>query len=120
MMRPSHIILAEDEELVAMALADFLVAEGFRVTITQNGLEALNAEGKDAADLLLTDMRMPVMDGESLIRAIRMERPNLPIIATTGYSDVVPQEVPGLMVVMYKPYSFRALAARIRALLPPQ
>ena len=115
-----HIILAEDEELVAMALADFLESEGFRVTITHNGAQALEAEEADAADLLLTDMRMPVLDGEGLIRRIRAGRPNLPIIATTGYSDFLPKEVPGLMAVMRKPYSFRALAVCIRALLSAQ
>lgn len=115
-----HIILAEDEELVAVALADFLESEGFRVTITHNGAQALEAEEKDAADLLLTDMRMPVLDGEGLIRTIRAGRPNLPIIATTGYSEFLPQEVPGLMLVMHKPYSFHALVDSIRALLPLQ
>ncbi len=116
-VRP-HIILAEDEGLVAAALAEFLEAEGFRVTITHNGMQALEAEEKDAADLLLTDMRMPVLDGKGLIQNIRDGRPNLPIIATTGYSDFLPKEVPGLMVVMHKPYSFKALVERIRGLLP--
>ncbi|WP_377810304.1 response regulator [Azospirillum sp. A29] len=74
-VRP-HIILAEDEELVAAALAEFLETEGFRVTITHDGVQALEAEEKDAADLLLTDMRMPVLDGEGLIRSVRAGRPN--------------------------------------------
>lgn len=113
-----HVLLAEDEDLVAMAVADLLETEGFRVTVASNGLEAIEADAVDPADLLFTDMRMPVMTGEVLIRLIRQRRPDLPIIVTTGYSEHLPKEEPGRLVILRKPYALSALKPTITALLP--
>ncbi|WP_455179406.1 response regulator [Azospirillum melinis] len=112
-----HVLIAEDEDLVAMAVGEFLESEGFRVTVTHNGLEAIEADTADPADILLTDMRMPVMGGEALIRIIRQRRPELPIVVTTGYSEHLPAEEPGRLTVLRKPYSLSVLAPTITALL---
>lgn len=117
MRNPPHVLLAEDEELVAMVVAEVLESEGFRVTVTHNGLAAVEADAADPADLLLTDMRMPVMNGEALIRILRQQRPDLPIVVTTGFSDHLPEEEPGRLVVLRKPYSLSALIPAITALL---
>lgn len=116
----THLLVAEDEYLAAMALIEILEAEGFRVTLAHNGVEALEVDEKDPAALLLTDMRMPVMGGGALIRTIQLRRADLPIIVMTGYSEYLPQEVPGRLIVLRKPYSLSALAAHVRALLPRQ
>lgn len=81
-----RILLAEDESLIAMTLADALEAEGYSVTVTGNGAAALvEARQMDPAfDLLVTDLNMPLMSGEDLIRTLRLERPELPIIVITG------------------------------------
>ncbi|MBF5096203.1 response regulator [Azospirillum sp. INR13] len=118
MIIPHHLLIAEDENLAAMALIESLEAEGFRVTLVHNGVEALEVDEKDPAALLLTDMRMPVMGGGALIRTIRLRRADLPIIVMTGYSECLPQEVPGRLIVLRKPYSLSALAGHVRALLP--
>lgn len=117
MLGSSHVLLAEDEDLVAMVVAEVLESEGFRVTVTHNGLAAIEADAADPADLLLTDMRMPGMDGEALIRIIRQRRPNLPVVVTTGYSEQIPDEEPGRLMVLRKPYSLSALIPVITALL---
>ncbi|WP_377810311.1 response regulator [Azospirillum sp. A29] len=112
-----HVLLAEDEDLVALVVAEILESEGFRVTVTHNGLEAIEADAADPADILLTDMRMPVMGGEALIRMIRQRRPDLPIIVMTGYSEHLPDEEPGRLTVLRKPYAVSALAPTVRAIL---
>lgn len=112
-----HVLLAEDEDLVAMVVAEVLEFEGFRVTVTHNGLAAVEADAADPADLLVTDMRMPVMDGAALIRIIRQRRPDLPVVVTTGFSEHIPDEKPGRLVVLRKPYSMSALTAMVKALL---
>ncbi|MGR0185416.1 response regulator [Azospirillum aestuarii] len=117
MREPPHVLLAEDEDLVAMVVADYLESEGLRVTVTHNGLEAVEADAADPADLLLTDMRMPVMSGEALIRIIRQRRPDLPVVVMTGFSEHIPAEEPGRLVVLRKPYSLSALVRVITALL---
>lgn len=113
----SHVLLAEDEDLVALVVSEVLESEGFRVTVTHNGLEAIEADAADPADLLLTDMRMPVIDGEALIRILRQRRPGLPVVVTTGFSEYLPNEEPGRLVVLRKPYSLSALVPVITALL---
>lgn len=62
-----HVLIAEDENLVALAMAFVLESEGYRVTVACNGAEAVESDVDDPADILITDMRMPVMDGAALI-----------------------------------------------------
>lgn len=112
-----HILIAEDEDLVALALAGMLEDHGYRVTVAHNGLEALELDESDPAALLVTDMRMPVMDGNSLIRLIRQRRSGLPIVVMTGYSDSIPREEPGRLVVLTKPFMTGALLKAIENLL---
>ncbi|CAO3408572.1 response regulator [Azospirillum largimobile] len=112
-----HILLAEDEVLVAMLVAEVLESEGFRVTVTHNGLEAIGADTADPADLLLTDMRMPVMNGAALIRILRQRRPDLPVVVTTGFNEHLLEEEPGRLVLLRKPYSLSALIPAITAML---
>jgi len=118
MLNHPHLLIAEDENLTATALAEFLEAEGYRVTLTQNGVQALEVDEKDPVALLLTDMRMPVMGGEALIRMIRRRNAELPVIIMTGYSEYIPQEVPGRLIVLRKPYSLSTLVHHVRSLLP--
>lgn len=112
-----HILMAEDEALGALVLADHLEQQGFRVTVTANGQMALGAEAKDPADILLTDMRMPVMDGAELIRRIRRSRPNLPVVVTTGNAETIPPEEARRMVVVHKPFSLAVVAKIVQAVL---
>jgi CheY-like chemotaxis protein len=114
-----HILVADDEDLVAMALSEVLEAEGFRVTMTHNGQEAIDADALDPADLLVTDMRMPVLGGRALIETLRERRPNLPIIVMAGYSEHLPNEEPGRLVVLRKPFSMSALVRKAVVLLRP-
>ncbi|PGH58614.1 hypothetical protein CRT60_05600 [Azospirillum palustre] len=112
-----HVLIAEDETLVALAMAFVLESEGYRVTVACNGAEAVEADVDDPADILITDMRMPVMDGAALIRTIRERRPELPIIVVSGFSEHLPRPEPGRLVVMRKPYDVTAMAPAITALL---
>jgi len=82
---PVHIIVAEDEVLAAMALEDFLSRKGFRVTLAQDGQEAIERYREDPADAVITDLRMPRMDGRALIRELRAQDSALPLVVMTGY-----------------------------------
>ena len=80
-----HILVAEDEPLAAMALEDFLSLKGFRVTVAANGAEALDRYGREQVDALVTDLRMPRMDGRALIRELRAQSATLPLVVMTGF-----------------------------------
>ena len=81
-----RVLLAEDEALIALSLADLLEAEGHDVVLAPDGAEALDAARRlgDALGALVTDLNMPRMGGEDLIRAVRAERPGLPVVVVTG------------------------------------
>lgn len=112
-----HVLVAEDEDLVALVVAEMLEAAGFRVTVVQNGQKAIEADAADAADLLVTDMRMPLLGGEALIRCLRQRRTDLPIIVMTGYSELLPDEEPGRLIILRKPFPLEALVHHVGRLL---
>src|SRR5918998_6176059 len=81
-----RVLVAEDEALIALSLADLLEAEGYDVTLAPDGADALEAARRmgDALDVLVTDLNMPRLGGEALIRELRAERPGLPVVVVTG------------------------------------
>jgi CheY-like chemotaxis protein len=81
-----RVLVAEDEALIALSLADLLEAEGYEVALAPDGADALDTarELGDALGVLVTDLTMPRMGGEDLIRALRAERPGLPVVVVTG------------------------------------
>jgi len=85
MPEPIHILVAEDEALAAMALEDFLSIQGYRVTVAGDGIEAMERYSEDPPDALITDLRMPRMDGHALIREMRARDATLPVVVMTGF-----------------------------------
>ncbi|MDO9712206.1 response regulator [Paracraurococcus lichenis] len=79
-------LLAEDEALIALSFTDILEAEGCQVTVASDGAQALAVARRmgDTLDVLVTDLNMPNMTGEDLIRTLRAEQPGLPIVVVTG------------------------------------
>ena len=123
-----RVLLAEDEALVALALADCLEAEGHEVTVAADGAEAL-AMARELGcrvDLLVTDLRMPRLGGEGLIRALWAERPGLPVLVVTGSAPpggaaALRREAGdrGPLALLHKPVEYDALAAALRRVAEP-
>jgi two-component system, cell cycle response regulator CpdR len=85
----SRILLAEDEEALRAFIARALAQDGHEVVATADGGEALDVLTREQGrfDLLLTDIRMPVMDGIALALAAARDHPDLTILLMTGYAD---------------------------------
>ncbi len=81
-----HVLLAEDEPLVALTVGELLTDAGYRVTVAHDGIEAVDAYAADPADILVTDVRMPRLDGLDLTARLRETNPNLPVVITTGHA----------------------------------
>ena len=85
-----RIVLCEDEPLLLSRLQRMIegLESGFTVVgLAENGREALEALSETGADLLVTDIRMPVMDGIELIKKLQEEQPRLECMLISGYGD---------------------------------
>ena len=118
-----QLLISEDEALIALSLADRLEAEGFDVTLAFDGAEALATARQmgSALGTLVTDLNMPRMAGEDLIRALRAERPGLPVVVLTG--SAAPGGVQALashggghgpLVLLHKPVDFTHVVQAVR------
>lgn len=84
----AHILVVDDEASICEFLTRLLGDSGYRVTATTNAVEALRWGAQEKApDLLLTDFKMPVMDGQVLSARLREKHPDLPVLYLTGFSD---------------------------------
>ena len=81
-----RVLMAEDERLAAEVIEEALAEAGFEVLAANDGQEAFELAANGAGfDLLLTDLRMPRLDGKELIAKLRAERPDLPVVVMTGF-----------------------------------
>ena len=84
----STILVVDDEKNIRSGLAEAISLEGYDVIEAENGKIAWEKMNTNNVDLLLTDLRMPEMTGEELIRKVRASYPKLPIIVLTGHGTI--------------------------------
>ena len=85
-----HILIADDEELTRKGIISSIDWDALGITkidCADDGFHALECTKNDPPDILLTDVRMPRMDGIELSRRLREQNPDCPIIFMSGYSD---------------------------------
>jgi CheY-like chemotaxis protein len=108
----TKVLLVDDERCLVEALCTLLVDEGFEVSAASNGRDALERLSTFAADVVVSDVMMPIMDGQQLLRHIRdqPETHSLPVILMTA------AHVPAAagVAVLRKPFHADALVAEIR------
>lgn len=111
-----RLLIVEDEDSIAIPLADGLRREGFEVERVATGADALAAP---EPDLMLLDLRLPDMDGYAVAREVRT-RSRVPIIMVTARGEEVDRVV-GLEIgaddYVVKPFGLRELIARINAVM---
>jgi len=83
-----RILIVDDDPSQAATLARVLELEGYRTSVAAGGAEALAAVGRGPVDLVLTDLKMPGMDGLELFRRLREERPGLPVLIVTAHGTI--------------------------------
>ena len=83
-----NILLVDDEESILRVIGDFLVDCGHEVTAACDGKEALSLlEQRPDIELIVSDIRMPRMNGLDFLRAVRVRFPGAPVILITGHGD---------------------------------
>jgi|SRR5689334_6428889 CheY-like chemotaxis protein len=114
----ARILLAEDDEALRALCARALRMDGHEIATACDGAEALDVIARDDAsfDLLLTDIRMPIMDGIALALAAARDYPTLTILLMTGYADQR-ERAHGLDAIIHdviaKPFSVTTLRGAV-------
>ena len=110
------ILIADDEEQLALAVKIRLQSRGYQVRTAANGRQALELIAQSPPDLLILDVLMPVMDGYSCLREInaRVGRGKLPIIVLTARDRMKDLfELEGIEDYVIKPFDHEDLLVRI-------
>ena len=84
----ANILLIDDETIALSNLTHVLQREGYAVTACKSGEDGLAAIQKNAFDLVLTDLKMPGIDGIEVLRHIRATTPDVPVIMITGHATL--------------------------------
>jgi len=111
-----HILVVDDEEAVGYVFERYLAIKGYRVSVAYSGEQALDSFRADKPDLVITDYKMPGMNGDELLRRLRALQPGLPAVMISAN----PIEVgPTLDQVVFfpKPVSLETLVEHLQTVL---
>lgn len=112
-----RILLVDDEEAVSMVVEELLRSDGHEVVVEHDGTTALERLKKESFSLMITDLSMPRMNGDSLSKQSAALFPEMPIIMLTGFGalmDVNASSPNGVDQLLSKPVDFEELRQAIR------
>jgi two-component system chemotaxis sensor kinase CheA len=110
----ARILVVDDEAIVRSWIGRLLEEAGYEVELATDGTEALRL-AEHGFDLIVTDVRMPLMDGWQLGKRLREAWPGLPVLYISGYD--VQQSAPGPHAFLRKPFESDDLLRRVADLL---
>lgn len=111
-----HILFVDDNEDVSHIFSSIFELHGYRVSVANNALEALAVIRDDPIDGLITDFKMPGMNGGELIEKLREEQPDLPAIIVTGFAKEA-NNADFRTPVLTKPVNASVLIQRMESML---
>ena len=115
-----RILIAEDDQALGNFVRQGLEAEHYTVDIIADGEQARSAATNSEYDLVVLDLNLPTLDGVTILRHLRLNRPTVPVLVLTQRTKVEDRVQcldTGADDYLAKPFSFSELSARIRALL---
>ena len=129
----ANILIIDDEKDIRVVLKEVLRRAGYDVTLAANGRDGLEQLAADGADMVITDVIMPGIDGVAMVQQIRETYPDMPIIVISGGGNVAPMEyepgaistsaylasatIAGANRTLTKPFERQELLDAVRALL---
>jgi DNA-binding response OmpR family regulator len=115
-----RILIVEDEARILTFVARALRAEGWTVSVAENGATGLTAAVANPFDLVVLDLLLPGMDGLELLRELRARKPDLPVLILSARNDLE-TKLRGFKLgaddYLVKPFSLSELLARVRVQL---
>jgi CheY-like chemotaxis protein len=120
----AKILVVEDYEELRSLIGEVLREEGYAVLEAATGNEALSVlrDHDGHLDLVMTDLAMPEMDGQTFARRVRMAHPKLKIVFMSAYPEAVLEHAeghPNHIPILRKPFTDEDLTTRIREVLNP-
>jgi two-component system, OmpR family, response regulator QseB len=116
----NKILIIEDDFMIAESTQQLLQYHSFEVTVENNGIDGIKTLNRQNIDLVLLDLSLPLMDGMSVLKNIRMQFKKLPVLIISA-RDQLQNRINGLNQgaddYLVKPYEFEELLARIHAVL---
>lgn len=82
------VLIIEDEKIMRITLEDFLKSKDFEVYATDKGLEGIEIFKKEDIDCVITDVRLPDIDGLSILKELKNSNTNVPVIVMTAYGTI--------------------------------
>jgi len=116
----AKILIVDDEATIRESLRESLVAEGYDAEIAETGEEALAKTHGNVYDLVVTDLRLPGVSGLDVLKALRNQGNDTPVIMMTAYGDVdtaVSAMRSGAYDFIPKPFKLSAIKKQVRAAL---
>ena len=80
-----HLLIVDDEASIRKNLCSYFKIKGFQVDSAENGVAALDILAVKHVDIIISDVKMPTMDGIELLREVRKQYPMIRMIMLTGY-----------------------------------
>jgi len=124
MKRKPNVLVVDDEKTVCSSCRKILTREGYNVDVALSGEEALSKIKRNGFDVVISDWKMPEMDGMEVARRIKKENPEIAVILITGYPSVetsIEAIRSGVSDYVPKPFTPEELSdAMIRALAKGQ
>jgi len=118
-----RILLVEDDRKLARALRTMLEEDGHEVDVAHDGERGLEMGMAGSHDVIILDVMLPLLDGVEVCRTLRANEVDVPVLMLTARTSV-PDRVKGLDAgaddYLPKPFAFRELTARLRALMRRQ
>lgn len=115
-MTGAKVLIVDDEKAIRDGLHKVLVGEGYETELSHNGYSAVEKLQASDFELVITDLKMPGMDGMEVLKAISILQPNVPVIFITGYSTVenaVEVMKIGAFDYLPKPFTPKQLLAKV-------
>lgn len=126
MTNPKRILVIDDEPTALDLLRRILEMNGYEVTVAKNGQEGVELFEQHPCDLVITDMVMPIKDGLQTILDLRLEAPELPVIAISGGGTISKERylaVAGYLdrvITIAKPFAIEQIIEAVEKLLHEQ
>jgi len=116
---PKKILIIDDNRHLISTIGEYLENQGFEVVTAFDGVDIFKLIESETYDLVITDIDMPVVSGVGVILAHKEKKPEIPIIAMSGYGQAALEAAreKGADVIINKPFKFSVLTHHIDKLI---